>query len=90
MAANSWEWLTALTTEKPAIATTSLAIFALITWLIQRILYRLYFHPLAKLPGPAAAAATRLWKGYIECGRNISFCHFLEKLHEEYGRRLNQ
>jgi hypothetical protein len=90
MVVKSWESLTGLATEKPVIATTSVAIFALITWLIQRIFYRLYLHPLAKFPGPAAAAATRLWKGYIECGLNISFCHFLEKLHEEYGRPLNQ
>lgn len=89
MAVKFLESLTDLATEKPAIVTASLAIFALVSWLFQRVTYRLYLHPLAKFPGPAAAAATRLWKGYIECGRSISFCHFLEKLHIDYGTSLD-
>ncbi|KIW01726.1 uncharacterized protein PV09_06903 [Verruconis gallopava] len=77
--------LFSIASENPLITVASLVVFAIVTWLFQRTIYRLYLHPLAKFPGPPAAAATRLWKGYIECGLRISFCHFLEELHRKYG-----
>ncbi len=44
-----------------------------------------YFSPLAKFPGPAAAAATHLWKAYIELGKKESMCERAAVLHETYG-----
>lgn len=49
------------------------------------ILDKIYFHPLAKFPGPPLARTTVYWKGYIECIANRSFCHVLVDLHARYG-----
>ncbi|GJE98151.1 cytochrome P450 [Phanerochaete sordida] len=48
-------------------------------------IYNLYFHPLAKYPGPRLAAATRWWKAYIELVQGESINNRLFGLHEEYG-----
>lgn len=64
-------------------------VLAVIVWLatsIHRALYNTYFHPLAAFPGPKLAAATDLWKAFVECVLNRSFCHVLEGLHGKYGR----
>lgn len=45
----------------------------------------LYLHPLAKFPGPRLAAATSLWRAYVEVIQTKSFCHVLEELHKIYG-----
>lgn len=60
----------------------------LITWVslsIYQVVRNLYFHPLSRFPGPKAAAATILWKAYVECIQNKSFCHVLGELHVKYG-----
>lgn len=62
------------------IALSTCGLFAL-----QVIAYRLYFHPLAKYPGPRLAAISRFWKAYVECFRQRSFCHELQVLHGIYG-----
>ena len=67
---------------------TTAASIALIGWVslsIYQVVRNLYFHPLSKFPGPKAAAATILWKAYVECIQNKSFCHVLEGLHVKYG-----
>ena len=48
-------------------------------------LYRLYFHPLAKIPGPKLTAATSLYEFYCDviCGGRFLFK--IEKMHEKYG-----
>ncbi|KAL6719251.1 hypothetical protein ACLMJK_003488 [Lecanora helva] len=50
--------------------------------------YRLYFHPLAKFPGPKTAAATRWW----ECVQDLfggrqggDYINQVEQMHEKYG-----
>ncbi|KAJ9663462.1 hypothetical protein H2201_005670 [Coniosporium apollinis] len=69
-------------------AVGALLLGALIVWVsynVQQAVYNIFFHPLARFPGPRAAAATKLWKAYIECIKQESFCHKLEKLHAQYG-----
>jgi hypothetical protein len=56
-----------------------------ISCLIALAIYRLYFHPLAKFPGPKLAALTRGYEFYydvIKCGMYLKK---IEKLHEKYG-----
>ncbi|KAF2084174.1 cytochrome P450 monooxygenase-like protein [Saccharata proteae CBS 121410] len=60
-------------------------LFAWVSYLAYGFFYNLYLHPMVRFPGPRAAAATRLWKAWIECVQEKSFCHELEKLHEQYG-----
>ncbi|KAK7532076.1 cytochrome P450 monooxygenase-like protein [Phyllosticta citribraziliensis] len=68
----------------PTLLLTSAAIG--ITWIAWQALYNVYFHPLARFPGPRLAAATRYWKAWVECVQEKSFTHELEKLHARYGK----
>jgi len=62
-------------------------IAALIAYAIYTIIYNVYFHPLAKFPGPPMAGVTFYWKAYVECIANRSFCHELVELHQRYGNK---
>ncbi|KAF2193532.1 cytochrome P450 [Zopfia rhizophila CBS 207.26] len=60
------------------------AISTLVTFLVLRIIYRLYFHPLSKFPGPKLAAATSLhnaWHDILQPG----LIKRLPELHKKYG-----
>ncbi|KAI2464794.1 cytochrome P450 [Annulohypoxylon bovei var. microspora] len=50
---------------------------------ISLFIYRLYLHPLAKIPGPRLAAITSLWYVYqVRKGRMMVLCR---DLHKKYG-----
>ncbi|KAJ4317379.1 hypothetical protein N0V94_004982 [Neodidymelliopsis sp. IMI 364377] len=61
------------------------AFAALAAYAVYALLYNLYFHPLAKFPGPPLAPLSIYWKAYVECVQNRSFCHELVALHARYG-----
>ncbi|GAB7363733.1 hypothetical protein MBLNU230_g4301t1 [Neophaeotheca triangularis] len=44
-------------------------------------IYRRFFHPLAKVPGPFLASVTKLYQSYY----NARFYLQIEKLHQQYG-----
>lgn len=48
--------------------------------------YNLYFHPLAKVPGPKLAAITSLYKTYFNATDGSKFYLQIEKLHKEFGK----
>ncbi|KAF5357171.1 hypothetical protein D9756_006863 [Leucocoprinus leucothites] len=48
-------------------------------------LYRLYFHPLAKYPGPALAALSDYYVAYYDLWMGGGLVKQLEKLHKTYG-----
>lgn len=51
------------------------------------IVRRLYFHPLAQIPGPKLAAATLLYQTYYSfAGGRSRFYQKVAKLHEKYGK----
>ncbi|OOO05330.1 cytochrome P450 [Aspergillus oryzae] len=52
---------------------------------ITRIFYRLYFHPLAKIPGPKLAAASHLLEFYYDVILGGKFLFQVEKMHQKYG-----
>ncbi|KAH4844123.1 hypothetical protein HBI24_216390 [Parastagonospora nodorum] len=60
-------------------------IATVIAYAVYTTIYNVYFHPLAKFPGPPIAGVTFYWKGYVECIANRSFCHELIELHKRYG-----
>jgi len=52
---------------------------------LLRVIYNLFFHPLAHFPGPRGAACTRWWLAYMELGRGISLATLRKELHQKYG-----
>jgi hypothetical protein len=61
------------------------ALAGLIAYITYAAIYNVFFHPLAKFPGPPIARITIYWKGYVECIQNRSFCHVLAELHAKHG-----
>ncbi|KAI2733067.1 hypothetical protein CBS147332_82 [Penicillium roqueforti] len=50
---------------------------------VVRTVYRLWFHPLSRYPGPKLAAATHLWYAYHWMGGRYPFS--IEEAHQKYG-----
>ena len=50
-------------------------------------LYRLFFHPLSKVPGPKLAALTGLYEFHYECIKQAKFAFQIKRLHEQYGQQ---
>jgi hypothetical protein len=59
-----------------------------LTWSLCSSFYNVYFHPLAKFPGPKLAAASKYWLFYQEIIRGISLSEIRDDLHAQYGTRL--
>jgi hypothetical protein len=57
-------------------------------WLAATIVYRLYLHPLAHVPGPKLAAITNLYGLYFSVVGGSRFYIQIQKLHEEYGTEI--
>ena len=49
------------------------------------VLYRLYLSPLASIPGPKYAAATRWYEFYYDCVLPGMFFLEIERMHKSYG-----
>jgi hypothetical protein len=52
---------------------------------VSTIVYRLYLHPLANVPGPRLAAATWLYEIYFDLYLGGQFVFEIGRLHEVYG-----
>ncbi|KAJ0412970.1 cytochrome P450 [Aspergillus carlsbadensis] len=57
----------------------------IVTFLLARTIYRLYFHPLSHIPGPKLAAATHLYEFYYDVWRSGRYLFEIEKMHRVYG-----
>lgn len=57
-----------------------------IAYLVAGGIYRLYFHPLAKFPGPKIAALTGWYECYHDLFRHGMFIWKLRELHDQYGK----
>lgn len=58
---------------------------AILTWIFTSIAYKLYFHPLANIPGPKLAAITWLYQTYYSFVGGSRFYLRIEQLHHIYG-----
>ncbi|KAJ5921253.1 hypothetical protein N7466_009579 [Penicillium verhagenii] len=58
---------------------------AAILFSLVRIIYRVYFHPLSKIPGPKLAAASTAYIFYYNVIKGGVFIWHLERLHGIYG-----
>jgi hypothetical protein len=75
--------LTAINMERPVIP--SLLLTALLTYFAFKWVYRLYFHPLAKFPGPWLAAVSTWYEGYYDIVKKGRYIFEVEKMHQSHG-----
>lgn len=68
--------------------TCLLAVIFLFLYLISVALYRLYFSPLAKFPGPKLAALTFWVEFYHDVIRRGQYTFQIVKMHEKYGTSI--
>lgn len=54
-------------------------------YLLLRSIYRLFFHPLSKFPGPKIAAVTRAYEFYYDGIKGGMYMWEVQKMHEKYG-----
>jgi hypothetical protein len=59
--------------------------FALLAYSIVLGLYRLFFHPLAKFPGPKLAAVSTLYRAYYQVWKDGALLYKSIELHNSYG-----
>jgi hypothetical protein len=71
---------------KLSIAAASAAIF--MAYWLYKITYNLYFHPLAKFPGPWWAAASYLPELYYDIVQGGQYYKKVIEMHEKYGKCL--
>ncbi len=57
----------------------------ILVYAFARVVYNVYFHPLAHFPGPRGAACTKWWLAYTEYIRGVSLSTLREQLHQKYG-----
>jgi hypothetical protein len=62
-----------------------LGIGAFVTYHLAKSIYRLYFHPLSKIPGPKLAAITSAYEFYFNVVKRGMFIWEMQRLHEIYG-----
>lgn len=57
----------------------------LVVYLVGLGIYRLYFSPIAKFPGPKLAALTLWYEFYHDVVRGGQYVFRIDELHEQYG-----
>lgn len=62
--------------------------FLVITWKALAGIYNVYFHPLARFPGPKWAAFSLWWKVNLELLQGQNLHEKLVQLHSIYGARF--
>lgn len=56
-----------------------------LSYLISLAFYRLFFHPLAKFPGPRLAAITRYYEAYYDVWKGGMYIFKIKEMHGKYG-----
>ncbi|KAH8697083.1 putative cytochrome P450 [Talaromyces proteolyticus] len=58
---------------------------AAVAWPLLLAVYRLFFSPLAAIPGPKLAAATAWYEFYWDCPKQGHYMFKIEQMHQKYG-----
>jgi hypothetical protein len=84
------EYLKMITAEYDQIWTVAtIGVVSCFIFLTLRTIYRLYLHPLRKVPGPKLAAASHIVEFYYDVILGGKFCKQLEVMHRKYGQKLH-
>ena len=59
------------------------------SYFLLTALYRLYFSPLAAIPGPAAAALTHVYSMYHDIVRGGQYIWEVDEMHKRYGQHAS-
>ncbi|KAI0487174.1 putative cytochrome P450 [Xylaria cf. heliscus] len=70
---------------RPTVAIWAASVSIWITYLVGLILYRLYFSPLSKFPGPKLAAITKWYEFYYDVILRGQFTFQIQRMHRKYG-----
>ncbi|KAJ6026551.1 uncharacterized protein N7446_004848 [Penicillium canescens] len=62
-----------------------LPLCAVLLYVCGVVVYRLYFHPLSKFPGPKLAAASTLYEFYYNVIQGGRYLFEIEEMHRKYG-----
>ena len=68
---------------------TSVSVYGLAaytTYLLSIGVYRLFFSPLARFPGPKLAALSNWYEFYYDVIREGQFTFHIQALHQKYGK----
>ena len=65
---------------------TSMLAVALLCYVVTGVIYRLYFHPLAKFPGPRLAAATLWYEFWFDCILFGQYTFEIGRMHKKHGQ----
>lgn len=65
-----------------------LALFFCVFYPISLAIYRIFFHPLARIPGPKLAGATYWYEYYYDVTKQGKYLWKLIELHKEYGMQV--
>lgn len=58
-----------------------------LSWILVTAVQRLWFSPLAKVPGPKLAALSTLYEFYYDCICTGKYVFEIQKMHHKYGKR---
>lgn len=63
-------------------------IFGHIVYAVGLFAYRIFFHPLARIPGPKLAAASYWYEVYYDVFQSGQYYRKIFELHERFGKFL--
>jgi hypothetical protein len=61
---------------------------AVVAYYVTLVFYRLFFHTLARFPGPRLAAISRWYEGYYDVVLGGLYTSKIAELHKTYGAAL--
>jgi hypothetical protein len=73
------------TTTISTLDVAGIAAGSLIVYLVSLGIYRLYFSPIAKFPGPKLAALTLWYEFYHDVVRGGQYVFKIDEMHDQYG-----
>ncbi|KAF2873642.1 putative benzoate 4-monooxygenase cytochrome P450 [Massariosphaeria phaeospora] len=74
-----------LSTGSQSLNLVKLALYSIILYAIYKVIQRLFFHPLSRVPGPWYAAVSTLYEFWWDGPKEGKYMFKIEEMHEKYG-----